>query len=82
MIKETDGEGKEALYRYNGLGQMIWEQVSVRKDGDALYYRVIAYQYDGQGSKTEEAYGREEVKKDETPACWRYGISMAEMGTA
>lgn len=29
-------EGKEALYRYNGLGQKIREQISVRKDGETV----------------------------------------------
>lgn len=70
VIREVDGEGKETLYTYNGLGWKIKEQISVRKEGDTVYYRVIAYGFDNQGNKVEEAYGRQEVEKDREPENW------------
>jgi len=70
VIFETDGEGKETRYSYNGLGQRTRQQVSIRREGDTTYYRVIAYRYDQQGNKTEEAYGRDKVRQDQEPAGW------------
>ncbi len=70
ITREVDGEGKENLYTYNGLGWKIREQISVRKEGDAVCYRVIAYSYDAQGNKVEEAYGQQEVEKDGEPESW------------
>lgn len=72
VIRETDGEGKEILYKYNCLGQMIRQQVSVRRATDTVYYRVKTYSYDQEGNKTEEAYGNEEVKRDTEPAGWSF----------
>ncbi len=85
VTREADGEGKETLYTYNGLGWKIREQIKVRKagtedssmeanssteeTGQALY-RVIAYRYDAQGNKVEEAYGQQEVEKDAEPENW------------
>lgn len=70
ITREVDGEGKETLYTYNGLGWKIREQISVRKEGDTVYYRVIACLYDAQGNKVEEQYGQQEVEKDGEPENW------------
>ena len=70
ITREVDGEGKETLYTYNGLGWKIREQISVRKEEDKVYYRVIAYSYDAQGNKVEERYGQQEVEKDGEPESW------------
>lgn len=70
VTRETDGEGKENLYEYNGFGQIIRQQVSVRREADTIYYRVIKYSYDLQGNKIEEAYGNEEVEQGADPAMW------------
>ena len=70
VIREVDGEGKETLYAYNGLGLKIREQVSIRKEDDNIWYRVIRYEYDLQGNKTEEAYGQNEVMENQEPTGW------------
>ena len=70
VIREIDGEGKETLIHYNGLGLKTREQVSVRKEGECTCYRVIAYRYDRQGNKVEEAYGQQEVERDADPVSW------------
>ena len=69
-IKETDGEGQETLYSYNGLGQLTRKQTSIRREGDTTCYRVTAYTYDSAGNKTEEAYGQQEAEKDQNPCSW------------
>ena len=70
VTREVDGEGKETLYTYNGLGWKTKEQISARKEGDTVYYRVIAYRFDNQGNKVEESYGQQEVEKDREPESW------------
>ena len=70
VIREVDGEGKETLYAYNGLGLKIREQVSIRKEDDNTWYRVIRYDYDLQGNKIEEAYGQNEVMENQEPSGW------------
>ncbi len=70
VIREVDGEGKETLYAYNGLGLKIREQVSIRKEDDNTWYRVIRYDYDLQGNKIEEAYGQNEVMEGQEPTGW------------
>lgn len=70
VTREVDGEGKETLYTYNDLGWKLKEQISVRKEGDTVYYRVIAYRFDNQGNKVEESYGQQEVEKDREPESW------------
>ena len=70
VLQETDGEGKETLYKYNGLGQITRQQVSVRREAETTYYRVIKYSYDQQGNKIEEAYGKEETERDADPSEW------------
>lgn len=85
VIREVDGEGKETLYTYNSLGWKIREQVKIRENGaenstakegspveenSQALYRVIAYSYDNQGNKTEEAYGQQEVERDGEPESW------------
>ena len=70
VTRETDGEGKETLFQYNGLGQLTRQQVSIRRESDTVYYRVICYRYDQQGNKVEELYGKEEVERDADPAEW------------
>ena len=62
-----DGEGKETLYAYNGMGLKIREKVSIRKEDDNTWYRVIRYDYDLQGNKIEEAYGQNEVMEGQEP---------------
>lgn len=69
-VRETDGEGQETLYTYNGLGLVTKEQTSTRTEGDTTYYRVAAYTYDSAGNKVEEAYGQQEVEKDKNPDSW------------
>ena len=64
-----DGEGKEVLYTYNDLGWKIRERIKVQETDPALY-RVIAYTYDSQGNKVEEAYGQQEVERDGEPDGW------------
>ena len=64
-----DGEGKEVLYTYNDLGWKIREQIKVQETDPALY-RAIAYTYDSQGNKVEEAYGQQEVERDGEPDGW------------
>ena len=64
-----DGEGKEVIYTYNDLGWKIREQIKVQETDPALY-RVIAYTYDSQGNKVEEAYGQQEVERDGEPDGW------------
>ena len=66
ILREVDGEGKEVLYTYNDLGWKIREQIKVQETDPALY-RVIAYTYDSQGNKVEEAYGQQEVERDGEP---------------
>ena len=34
------------------------------QETDPALYRVIAYTYDSQGNKVEEAYGQQEVERD------------------
>ncbi len=70
VLRETDGEGGESLYSYNGLGLKTKEQTSVRREGDTVLYRVTAFSYDSQGNKVEEAYGKQEVTKDAQPVSW------------
>ena len=70
VVREVDGEGKETLYAYNGIGLKTREQTSIRKDGDTAYYRVICYAYDSQGNKVEEAYGQQEVIEGGEPESW------------
>ena len=70
VIREIDGEGKETLIHYNGLGLKTREQISVRKEGECTCYRVVAYRYDRQGNKVEEAYGQQEVERDADPVSW------------
>ena len=69
ILREVDGEGKEVLYTYNDLGWKIREQIKVQETDPALY-RVIAYTYDSQGNKVEEAYGQQEVEQDGEPDGW------------
>lgn len=69
VLREVDGEGKEILYTYNGLGWKIREQAKV-KEAEQVLYRVTAYTYDAQGNKVEEAYGQQEVIKDGEPESW------------
>ena len=69
ILREVDGEGKEVLYTYNDLGWKIREQIKVQETDPALY-RVIAYTYDSQGNKVEEAYGQQEVERDGEPEGW------------
>ena len=69
ILREVDGEGKEILYTYNDLGWKIREQIKVQETDPALY-RVIAYTYDSQGNKVEEAYGQQEVERDGEPEGW------------
>ena len=69
ILREVDGEGKEILYTYNDLGWKIREQIKVQETDPALY-RVIAYTYDSQGNKVEEAYGQQEVERDGEPDGW------------
>ena len=69
-IRETDGEGQETLYAYNGLGQLTRAQTSIRREGDTTYYRVTVYTYDRTGNKIEKAYGQQEVEKDKNPDSW------------
>ena len=66
VTREVDGEGKETLYTYNGLGWKVREQIKVKES----LYRVIAYSYDDQGNKVEEAYGQQEVERDGEPERW------------
>ena len=68
--RETDGEGKEKLYEYNGLGQITRQRISARWEADTTYYRVMKYSYDQQGNKIEEAYGKEETERDAGPSEW------------
>ena len=70
VVREVDGEGGETLIHYNGLGQKTREQISVRKEGERTYYRVIVFRYDRQGNKVEEAYGQQEAQRDADPADW------------
>ena len=69
ILREVDGEGREVLYTYNDLGWKIREQIKVQETDPALY-RVIAYTYDSQGNKVEEAYGQQEVERDGEPDGW------------
>ena len=69
ILREVDGEGKEVIYTYNDLGWKIREQIKVQETDHALY-RVIAYTYDSQGNKVEEAYGQQEVERDGEPDGW------------
>lgn len=69
ILREVDGEGKEVIYTYNDLGWKIREQIKVQETDPALY-RVIAYTYDSQGNKVEEAYGQQEVERDGEPEGW------------
>ena len=69
ILREVDGEGKEVLYTYNDLGWKIREQIKVQETDPALY-RVIAYTYDSQGNKVEEAYGQQEVERDGESDGW------------
>ena len=69
ILREVDGEGKEVIYTYNDLGWKIREQIKVQETDPALY-RVIAYTYDSQGNKAEEAYGQQEVERDGEPDGW------------
>ena len=69
ILREVDGEGKEVIYTYNDLGWKIREQIKVQETDPALY-RVIAYTYDSQGNKVEEAYGQQEVEQDGEPDGW------------
>lgn len=69
ILREVDGEGKEVIYTYNDLGWKIREQIKVQETDPALY-RVIAYTYDSQGNKVEEAYGQQEVERDGEPDGW------------
>ena len=70
VLREVDGEGKETLSVYNGLGWKIRQQISVRRGEDGTFYRTIAYGYDSQGNKVEEAYGEQEAEKDAEPQSW------------
>ena len=70
VLREVDGEGKETLSVYNGLGWKIRQQISVRRGEDGTFYRTIAYGYDSQGNKVEEAYGEQETEKDAEPQSW------------
>jgi RHS repeat-associated protein len=70
LLWEKDGEGKEVFYEYNGLGLKTQERVSVRREGDRAFYRVIVYEYDNQGNKTAEAYGQEEAVEGSLPNHW------------
>ena len=70
VLREVDGEGKETLSVYNGLGWKIREQISVRRGEDGTFYRTIVYGYDSQGNKVEEAYGEQETEKDAEPQSW------------
>ena len=65
-----DGEGQETLYTYNGAGQLTKAQTSIRREGDTTYYRVVNYTYDRAGNKIEEAYGQQEVERDNNPDSW------------
>lgn len=69
ILWEVDGEGKEVIYTYNDLGWKIRERIKVQETDPALY-RVIAYTYDSQGNKVEEAYGQQEVERDGEPDGW------------
>ena len=69
ILREVDGEGKEVIYTYNDLGWKIREQIKVQETDPALY-RAIAYTYDSQGNKVEEAYGQQEVERDGEPDGW------------
>ena len=69
ILREVDGEGKEVIYTYNDLGWKIRERIKVQETDPALY-RVIAYTYDSQGNKVEEAYGQQEVERDGEPEGW------------
>ena len=69
ILREVDGEGKEVIYTYNDLGWKIREQIKVQETDPALY-RVIAYTYDSQGNKVEEAYGQQEVERDGESDGW------------
>ena len=69
ILREVDGEGKEVIYTYNDLGWKIRERIKVQETDPALY-RVIAYTYDSQGNKVEEAYGQQEVERDGEPDGW------------
>ena len=40
------------------------------QETDPALYRVIAYTYDSQGNKVEEAYGQQEVERDGEPDGW------------
>ena len=40
------------------------------QETDPALYRVIAYTYDSQGNKVEEAYGQQEVERDGEPEGW------------
>lgn len=70
IVKETDGEGQETRYTYNGLGLLTRQQTSTRSERNITYYRVTAYAYDSQGNKIEEAYGQQEVEEDKNPSSW------------
>lgn len=70
VTREVDGEGKETLYAYNGLGLKTREQISVRKEEGLTLYRTITYLYDSQGNKVEERYGQQETQKGEEPQSW------------
>ena len=70
IIQETDGEGQETLYAYNGVGWLTRAQTSIRREGEMTYYRVVTYIYDRAGNKIEEAYGQQEVEKDKNPDSW------------
>lgn len=70
MIWELDGEGTEVIYCYNGLGQRTEQRISIRKEKEQTWYRVVRYDYDNQGNKILEAYGKEEVLKDQDAVSW------------
>ncbi|KNY27945.1 RHS repeat-associated core domain-containing protein [Pseudobacteroides cellulosolvens] len=70
LIKETDANKLETLYKYNDAGWLLEKRTAVEENAGKKLYSVTCYSYDRAGRRTEEKRSTQKVSEQETPAKW------------
>jgi len=70
VIKETDANKLETLYKYNDAGWLLEKRTAVEENAGKKLYSVESYSYDRAGRRIEEKRSIQKVNEKETPAKW------------
>uniref|UniRef100_UPI001FAA2CB9 DUF6531 domain-containing protein n=1 Tax=Anaerophilus nitritogenes TaxID=2498136 RepID=UPI001FAA2CB9 len=64
---EIDKQGNTTLFKYDFLGNLLEKREPVDQVGEEAKYKITVYEYDKNGNKIKEKYGKESVGQKDYP---------------